>query len=375
MATPTRKRSPKADKATPSTPNTASPEPARQHGAAQDETYTTERLAALIASGEAQPGWSKTVWVHYSDLKPWAVNPRLHTGDQPAEIAEMIRTVGFVNPVVIWVSKGELRAGHGRLAAMRLLCETGYRAKTIKGKKLHRIADPGFTPPGAPGPGMVRALLIEFESEAHANAYAITDDKLSAKATVDPQLERLVKRGLLADKAFEASVHVAGIEAADLDMLKELLDSDAEAEIGFASADDYDVLSTMMGDGEGQGRAAAAQRDEEQSTPAAPEGERHRAELALTGADAAPTDSGANPSGTAGPALRATKAPEPAAPPQPVLVDLVIPMTPSQRSEVERTLRRVREEEGLDGNAAALLCVMRAHFDESGLDDLPEDEE
>lgn len=372
MATLTRKRSPKADKATPSSPSGAAPAPARQHGAAQDEVYTTERLAALIASGEAQPGWSKTVWVHYSDLRPWAVNPRLHTGDQPAEIAEMIRTVGFVNPVVIWVSKGELRAGHGRLAAMRLLCETGYRVKTLKGKKLHRTADPGFTPPGAPGPGMVRALLIEFESEAHANAYAITDDKLSTKATVDPHLERLVKRGLLADKAFEDSVHVAGIEAADLDMLKELLDSDAEAEIGFASADDYDVLSTMMGDGEGQGRAADAQRDEEEGSPAAPESERPRAVLELTGAETTTAQGSADP---AAPASRALKTPEPAAPTQPVLVDLVIPMTPSQRSEVERTLRRVREEEGLEGNAAALLCVMRAHFDESGLDDLPDEEE
>lgn len=370
MPLSTRTRPPKADKAAPSAPS-AAPTPARQYGAAQDEVYTSDRLAALFASGEVQPGWSKTVWVHYSDLQPWAVNPRLHTGDQPAEIAEMIRTVGFVNPVVIWVSKGELRAGHGRLAAMRLLCETGYRAKTIKGKKLHRIADPGFTPPGAPGPGMVRALLIEFESEAHANAYAITDDKLSAKATVDPHLERLVKRGLLADKAFEDSVHVAGIEAADLDMLKELIDADAEAEIGFASADDYDVLSTMMGEGESQGRAANAQREEEGSLPA-PESECPRAELELTGAETATAQGNAD---LAAPASRAAKTPEPAAPPQPMLVDLVIPMTPSQRSEVERTLRRVREEEGLEGNAAALLCVMRAHFDEADLDDLSDEEE
>ena len=88
MAPSTRTRPPKADKAAPSTPS-AAPTPAKQHGAAQDEVYTSERLAALMTTGEAQPGWSRTVWVHYSDLKPWAVNPRLHTGDQPAEIAEM----------------------------------------------------------------------------------------------------------------------------------------------------------------------------------------------------------------------------------------------------------------------------------------------
>jgi hypothetical protein len=281
----------------------------------------------------------------------------------------MIRAVGFVDPVVIWVSKGELRAGHGRLAAMRLLCETGYRAKTIKGKKLQRPADPGFTPPGAPGPGMVRALLIEFESEAHANAYAIAADKLSAKATVDPGLERLVKRGLLADRAFESSVHVAGIEAADLDMLREL--ADAEAEINFAGADDYDVLSTMMGDDEGQGRAASKQADEGEHADAQ-QGERPRAELELT-SPGAPQAQGATEA--TAPTQRPTKAQEPVAPPQPVLVDLVIPMTPSQRTEVERTLRRVREEEGLEGNAAALLCVMRAHFDEADLDELPEGEE
>jgi hypothetical protein len=369
MAPSTRTRQPKADKAAPSAPS-AAPTPTKQHGAAQDEVYSSERLAALMASGEAQPGWSRTVWVHYSDLKPWAVNPRLHTGEQPAEIAEMIRAVGFVDPVVIWVSKGELRAGHGRLAAMRLLCETGYRAKTIKGKKVQRPADPGFTPPGAPGPGMVRALLIEFESEAHANAYAIAADKLSAKATVDASLERLVKRGLLADKAFEASVHVAGIEAADLDMLRDL--ADAEAEINLTGADDYDVLSTMMGDDEGQERAASKQADEAQNAADTQQGERPRAELELT-SPGEPQAQGA--AEATAPTQRPTKVQEPAAPPQPVLVDLVIPMTPSQRSEVERTLRRVREEEGLEGNVAALLCVMRAHFDEADLDELPEGEE
>lgn len=346
--------------------NPQAPTPAQPAGAAQDEVFTAERLAALIAEGSARPGWSQTVWMHYSDLKPWSVNPRQHTGDQPAEIAEMIRTVGFVDPVVLWVSRGELRAGHGRLAAMRLLCETGYRAKTVKGKKLHRAADPAFTAPGAPGPGMARVLLIEFESEAHANAYAIAADKISAKATVDRDLERLVKRDLLANKAFEASVHVAGIEAEDLDMLREL--ADAEPDITLVGADDYDVLSTLMGDEPEPGLATAT--DEPQAPSTAPS----RAVLELDGGPSSGQPAAhADPAPTTTP--KPTKAPEPAAPPQPILVDLVIPMTATQRGEVERTLRRVREEEGLDSNAAALLCVMRAHFDEVGLDDLPDGEE
>ena len=362
MATQTRKRQPKADKAGSS--NASAFADTQPRGEAQDEVYTTEQLTALFASGEAAPGWSKTVWVHYSDLQPWAVNPRLHTGEQPAEIAEMIRTVGFVNPVVIWVSRGELRAGHGRLAAMRLLCETGYRFKPVKGKAQRRAADPGFTPPGAPGPGMVRALLIEFQSEAHANAYAIADDKLSAKATVDADLERLVKRGLLADKAFMSSLHVAGIEDADLHMLQEL--ADAEAEMSLPAGDAYDVLDTMMSEGNERESSSThgenAEASPDATTPT-------RAVLELTG-EVAPSPSTATDAAPP----RAAKATPPAAS-QPTLVDLVIPMTASQRSEVEQALRRVREEEGLEGNAAALLCVMRAHFDELEPDDLPDDDE
>ena len=94
MATQTRKRQPKADKAGSS--NASAFADTQPRGEAQDEVYTTEQLTALFASGEAAPGWSKTVWVHYSDLQPWAVNPRLHTGEQPAEIAESAPTAGLM---------------------------------------------------------------------------------------------------------------------------------------------------------------------------------------------------------------------------------------------------------------------------------------
>jgi DNA modification methylase len=53
-------------------------------------------------------------------ILPWPRNARTHSDAQVAEIAGSIRAFGFANPVLVGEA-GELIAGHGRLAAARLL--------------------------------------------------------------------------------------------------------------------------------------------------------------------------------------------------------------------------------------------------------------
>src|SRR6266481_3935569 len=53
-------------------------------------------------------------------LVPSARNARTHSDAQVAEIAGSIRTFGFTNPILAG-DDGDVIAGHGRLAAARLL--------------------------------------------------------------------------------------------------------------------------------------------------------------------------------------------------------------------------------------------------------------
>src|SRR5436853_7199580 len=53
-------------------------------------------------------------------LSPSPPNARTHSAAQVAEIAGSVRTFGFTNPVLVG-DDGDVIAGHGRLAAARLL--------------------------------------------------------------------------------------------------------------------------------------------------------------------------------------------------------------------------------------------------------------
>src|SRR5215210_5441377 len=53
-------------------------------------------------------------------LVPSSRNARTHSDAQVAEIAGSIRTFGFTNPILVGTN-GDIVAGHGRLAAARLL--------------------------------------------------------------------------------------------------------------------------------------------------------------------------------------------------------------------------------------------------------------
>src|SRR3954447_3102194 len=79
----------------------------------------SDRMTAAGLKDARQAGLRVEDWP-LDRLIPYARNARTHSPEQVAEIAGSIRAFGFVNPVLVG-EDGDVIAGHGRLAAARLL--------------------------------------------------------------------------------------------------------------------------------------------------------------------------------------------------------------------------------------------------------------
>jgi ParB family chromosome partitioning protein len=129
------------------------------------------------------------VWMNIAALKPWNKNPKKHTDATTAQVARSIDRFDFIAPIVVWGSRSQIVAGHGRLAAA---------------EKLMR-ADPGrLLSEDAPGPGMVPVRVVEFASESEAAQYAIADNRLTEFNPMSgPEVEAILKEIAEAGEAVE----------------------------------------------------------------------------------------------------------------------------------------------------------------------------
>jgi hypothetical protein len=91
-------------------------------------------------------------------LRPAPRNPRTHSPRQLRQIANSIERFGFTNPVLL-DAEGTIVAGHGRVAAARLL-----------------------------GLDSVPTLRLDHLGEAERRAYALADNKLAENAGWDRKL-------------------------------------------------------------------------------------------------------------------------------------------------------------------------------------------
>jgi DNA modification methylase len=124
------------------------------------------------------------VWRRVSDLRPYARNARTHSKRQVAQIADSIRSFGFTNPVLV-SGESEIIAGHGRVAAAKLL-----------------------------GLAEVPTLVLDHLSEAERRAYVLADNKLALNAGWDQELLAGELQGLI-DLGFE--VELTGFSIAETD--------------------------------------------------------------------------------------------------------------------------------------------------------------
>ncbi len=125
-------------------------------------------------------------------LKPYKTNARTHSNKQIAKIAASIRRFGFNSPVLI-DDKGEIIAGHGRVAAAKRL-----------------------------GLAAVPTLRLSHLSPTEKRAYILADNKLAEKAGWDREMLAIELQGLI-DLDFE--VDLTGFEIPEIDVILE--DADA----------------------------------------------------------------------------------------------------------------------------------------------------
>ena len=118
-----------------------------------DATNAPRTASALSVLAAGMRQFSPAIErVSVQSLKPYPRNARRHSKAQIKQIAASIERFGFSNPVLI-ADDGEIVAGHGRVAAAKLL-----------------------------GIETVPAVRLSHLSEAERRAYVIADNKLALNA-------------------------------------------------------------------------------------------------------------------------------------------------------------------------------------------------
>jgi 16S rRNA G966 N2-methylase RsmD len=121
-------------------------------------------------------------------LRPYLRNARTHSRKQVRQIADSILKFGFCNPVLV-DDEGQIIAGHGRVAAAKLL---GMRE--------------------------VPAVRLSHLSETDKRAYVLADNKLAEKAGWDREILAIELQALV-DLSFD--VQLTGFEPAEVDLILE----------------------------------------------------------------------------------------------------------------------------------------------------------
>ena len=145
---------------------------------------TASALSVLAAGMRQFSPAIERVSVH--SLKPYPRHARRHSRAQIKQIAASIERFGFNNPVLI-ADDGEIVAGHGRVAAAKLL-----------------------------GIVTVPAVRLSHLSEVERRAYVIADNKLALNAGWDRELLAIELQGLV-DLDFE--VELTGFSLAEVDIV------------------------------------------------------------------------------------------------------------------------------------------------------------
>src|SRR6266436_1372418 len=123
--------------------------------------------------------------VPVSKLRPYTKNPRTHSKKQIGQIAESIKRFGFTNPVLI--SDDEIIAGHGRVAAAKVL-----------------------------GIESVPTVRLSHLNDAQRRAYVIADNKLALNAGWDREVLAIELQALV-DIDFD--VEITGFSVAEIDLV------------------------------------------------------------------------------------------------------------------------------------------------------------
>ena len=135
--------------------------------------------------------------ISISSLFPYPNNPRTHSKPQIRRIADSLTQFGWTNPVLA-DNRGNILAGHGRVAAAKLL---------------------GFD--------SVPVIRIESMSDAEKRAYIIADNRLAERAGWDQEL-LAIELQFLIDEDLDFEVELTGFDTGEIDLLLTHDSEDAE---------------------------------------------------------------------------------------------------------------------------------------------------
>lgn len=144
-----------------------------------------------------------------ADLLPYARNARTHSAAQVAQIAASILEWGWTNPVL--ADATGVVAGHGRLAAARLLYDQGKTLALPSGDALPH--------------GMVPVLDVTGWTPAQRRAYVLADNQLALNAGWDDGMLAAELRALVED-GFD--LDLTGFDDVAVRLAPEETDVDAE---------------------------------------------------------------------------------------------------------------------------------------------------
>jgi DNA modification methylase len=119
-------------------------------------------------------------------LRPYAGNARTHSRKQIRQIAKSVERFGFCNPVLI-DDQGQIIAGHGRVAAAKLL-----------------------------GIAQVPTVRLSHLGEAEKRAYVLADNRLAEKAGWDREILAIELQALV---ELDFEVELTGFETAEVDLI------------------------------------------------------------------------------------------------------------------------------------------------------------
>ena len=121
-------------------------------------------------------------------LKPYKQNARTHSTKQIRQIAESIKTFGFMNPVLV-DADNNIIAGHGRVAAAKHL-----------------------------GMEEIPTIRLDHLTETERRAYVLADNRLAELAGWDEDLLR-VELDYLTNLEIDLNVEVIGFSTSEIDIL------------------------------------------------------------------------------------------------------------------------------------------------------------
>jgi DNA modification methylase len=127
-------------------------------------------------------------------LRTYAGNARTHSNKQIRQIAKSIERFGFCNPVLI-DDQGQIIAGHGRVAAAKLL-----------------------------GIKEVPTVKLAHLSDVEKRAYILADNRLAEKAGWDREILAIELQALV---SLDFEVELTGFEIAEVDLILEEADEAA----------------------------------------------------------------------------------------------------------------------------------------------------